>query len=59
MQVVKHHGGTDPLVLCKVLNEYHGISKELVMSKLGVMEKIMVEHYVEHKDRHISTSGLV
>lgn len=51
IDVVKHHGGTDPLVLLKVLVEAHGLDKNLVLSKMDEMTACMIDHYVAHKER--------
>jgi phosphoglycolate phosphatase len=51
IDVVKHHGATDPLVLLKVLVEGHGKDKVEVMEKMDAMEKCMLQYYEAHKER--------
>ncbi|KAL4538574.1 hypothetical protein Ndes2526B_g03129 [Nannochloris sp. 'desiccata'] len=50
IDVVPHHGSTDPLILVKVL-EFHGISEEKAMARLPEMQEAMISHFLEHKDR--------
>jgi phosphoglycolate phosphatase len=50
IDVVPHHGSTDPLILVKVL-EFHGISEEKAMASLPEMQNAMINHFLEHKDR--------
>ena len=51
IDVVQHHGATDPLVLLKVLVEAHGVAKADVMAKLNDAKACMIAHYETHKDR--------
>jgi hypothetical protein len=51
IDVMKHHGGTDPLILIKVLVDHHKMDKNEVMPKLKEMEKIMTDHYLARIDR--------
>jgi phosphoglycolate phosphatase len=50
IDVVPHHGSTDPLILVKVL-EFHGISEAKAMASLPEMQQAMINHFLEHKDR--------
>jgi phosphoglycolate phosphatase-like HAD superfamily hydrolase len=50
IDVVPHHGSTDPLILVKVL-EFHGISEEKAMASLPAMQDAMINHFLMHKDR--------
>eukprot|EP00798_Chlamydomonas_sp_ICE-L_P001639 gene1639-33030_t len=47
IDVVQHHGSTDPLIVVKVM-EHHGLSREEVMAKLPLVEKAMIEYSQEH-----------
>lgn len=51
IDVIKHHGGTDPLILIKVLVDYHGLDKQDVLEKLKDMEQVMVNYFDEHQSR--------
>jgi hypothetical protein len=51
IDVIKHHGGTDPLILIKVLVEAHGIPEDVCVTKLEDMKRVMVEHYSNSIDR--------
>jgi phosphoglycolate phosphatase len=51
IDVVDHHGHTDPLVLVKVLTEAHGCNKEEVMSKLPELEAHMINYFNSSKSR--------
>ena len=48
IDVVPHHGSTDPLILVKVL-EFHGVDKQTSMEKLPQMQEAMVEHFLERR----------
>ena len=48
IDVVPHHGSTDPLILVKVL-EFHGIDKQTSMEKLPEMQEAMVKHFLERR----------
>lgn len=50
IDVVPHHGSTDPLILVKVLG-FHGISKERAMERLSDMQNVMVDYFLKHKAR--------
>lgn len=50
IDVVPHHGSTDPLILVKVL-EYHGIPKKEAMEKLPELKQAMADHFVNNKDK--------
>lgn len=52
IDVIKHHGGTDPLVLMRVLMEVHGISKEQCMHHMEDMKAAMLDHYNARKDQY-------
>lgn len=49
--MIQHHGGTDPLVLMRVLMEVHGISKEKCMEQMEDMKAAMLQYYCARKDR--------
>ena len=49
IDVVPHHGSTDPLILVKVL-EFHGIPHADAMAKLPEMQQAMIDHFLAHKD---------
>eukprot|EP00892_Ulva_mutabilis_P003181 jgi/Ulvmu1/12864/UM098_0049.1 len=51
IDVIKHHGGTDPLVLMRVLMEAHGVSKEQCMDRMEDMKRVMLEYYTARKER--------
>lgn len=53
---LKHHGGTDPLILMKVLMVCHNIPKEKCMERLEDMKAAMCAHYEANKSR--STTSL-
>lgn len=48
---VKHHGGTDPLILMKVLMMCHDIPKETCMERLDDMTAAMITYYEANKSR--------
>eukprot|EP00887_Chlorella_sp_A99_P007702 scaffold20.g7702.t1 len=50
IDVVQHHGSTDPLILVKVL-VHHGVPKSEAMERLPQLKQAMVEHYLANKDR--------
>jgi len=50
IDVVQHHGSTDPLILVKVL-VHHGISRQIAMSKLAQLTTAMVDHFHTNKAR--------
>jgi phosphoglycolate phosphatase-like HAD superfamily hydrolase len=50
VDVIQHHGNTDPLILIRVL-QHHGIPKTEATAKLKEMEAVMVEHYRQHADK--------
>ncbi|GAX80513.1 hypothetical protein CEUSTIGMA_g7951.t1 [Chlamydomonas eustigma] len=50
IDVVKHHGSTDPLIIIKVL-EHHGISKEEALSRIPDIQDVMINHFVEHSSK--------
>lgn len=45
IDVVKHHGSTDALILLKVL-VHHGISKEDAVARLPELQQAMIAHFV-------------
>lgn len=45
IDVCRHDGGTDPLILIKVLVEHHGLPPEEVNAKLPEMQRAMLDHY--------------
>ncbi|PSC72331.1 haloacid dehalogenase [Micractinium conductrix] len=47
IDVVKHHGSTDALILLKVLT-HHGVSQEEAAAKLPDLMAAMVEHYLSN-----------
>ncbi|GAB4819077.1 hypothetical protein N2152v2_006123 [Parachlorella kessleri] len=51
IDVIQHHGSTDPLILIKVLTDAHGIDKDQAMAKLPEMQQAMVDYYVAQRDR--------
>lgn len=51
IDIIKHHGGTDPLVLMRVLMEAHGVSKEQCMDRMEELKKVMLEYYSARKER--------
>jgi len=55
IDVIPHHGSTDPLILVKVL-EFHGISEEKAMASLPEMQDAMINYFLRHKGR--ATTGL-
>lgn len=55
IDVVPHHGSTDPLILVSVL-KHHGVSEEQAMTSLPDMQNAMISHFLEHKDR--ASTGL-
>ncbi|GFR49030.1 hypothetical protein Agub_g11052, partial [Astrephomene gubernaculifera] len=50
IDVIQHHGSTDPLIIIKVL-EHHGISKEEAMSKLQAVQAEMERYFTAHRDQ--------
>lgn len=50
IDVVHHHGSTDPLILIKVL-EHHGIEKDVAMTTLPLLQTVMSEYFVAHAAR--------
>lgn len=48
---LKHHGGTDPLILMKVLMVCHDISKDTCMDRLDDMKAAMTAYYEANKSR--------
>lgn len=48
IDVVKHHGSTDPLIILAVL-EYHGIPKEKAMPKMADLQASMINFFQEHQ----------
>ena len=50
IDVIPHHGSTDPLILLKVL-EYHGIDARHAMEKLPDMQTAMIDYFIDHKSR--------
>lgn len=52
IDVIRHHGGTDPLVLMRVLMEVHGVGKEKCMQRMEDMKKAMLAYYSSRKERY-------
>lgn len=52
IDVIQHHGGTDPLVLMRVLMEVHGVSKEKCMQRMEDMKTAMLAYYSARKERY-------
>eukprot|EP00879_Flechtneria_rotunda_P032466 GHRR01035676.1.p1 GENE.GHRR01035676.1~~GHRR01035676.1.p1 ORF type:complete len:161 (+),score=49.62 GHRR01035676.1:178-660(+) len=50
IDTIPHHGGTDPLIVIKVL-EHHGIPKAKALAKLKEVEEVMIRHFLEHQER--------
>ncbi|KXZ54465.1 hypothetical protein GPECTOR_4g530 [Gonium pectorale] len=50
IDVVHHHGSTDPLIIIKVL-EHHGIQKEEAMARLPEIQAAMERYFQEHTDQ--------
>eukprot|EP00882_Tetradesmus_deserticola_P012779 GHRQ01013544.1.p1 GENE.GHRQ01013544.1~~GHRQ01013544.1.p1 ORF type:complete len:200 (+),score=91.15 GHRQ01013544.1:56-655(+) len=50
IDIVPHHGGTDPLIVIKVL-EHHGIPKAEAQAKLKQLEAAMLRHFQQHAER--------
>ena len=48
IDVVSHHGSTDPLILVKVM-EFHGVPKETCMRRIPDMQRAMVEYFMERE----------
>ena len=48
---LQHHGGTDPLILMKVLMVCHSIPKEKCMERLDDMKAAMTAFYEANKSR--------
>lgn len=48
IDVVPHHGSTDPLILVKVL-EFHGVDKQEAMEKLSRLQAAMVKHFLDRR----------
>ena len=51
IDIIKHHGGTDPLVLMRVLMEAHGVGKDQCMDRMEDMKEVMLEYYKARKER--------
>lgn len=51
IDVLQHHGGTDPLILAKVMIEAHGKDKDEVMAKMSDMKQAMLQHYDANSSR--------
>jgi phosphoglycolate phosphatase-like HAD superfamily hydrolase len=45
IDVCRHDGGTDPLILKKVLVECHGVDARLADRRMPEMERAMLDHY--------------
>ncbi|KAI8477326.1 MAG: halo-acid dehalogenase-like hydrolase [Monoraphidium minutum] len=56
IDVVKHHGGTDPLIAVKVMM-HHGIPKSTALERLPELEAAMTDHFTRHQER--AGQGLV
>lgn len=50
IEVIKHHGGTDPLILLKVL-QHHGVPLEQGMARLKECEAAMCDYFDAHSDK--------
>uniref|UniRef100_A0A383W0B9 Haloacid dehalogenase-like hydrolase n=1 Tax=Tetradesmus obliquus TaxID=3088 RepID=A0A383W0B9_TETOB len=50
IDIIPHHGGTDPLIAIKVL-EHCGVPKAEAQGKLKELEAAMVRHFQAHADR--------
>ncbi|GLC33412.1 hypothetical protein PLESTM_000068400 [Pleodorina starrii] len=50
IDVISHHGSTDPLIIIKVL-EHHGISKDEAMAKLPAVQAEMERYFLAHIDQ--------
>ena len=50
IDVIKHHGSTDGLILVNVM-EHHGVDREEAMGKLIPMKEAMVDYFGRHKER--------
>ncbi|GLI60029.1 hypothetical protein VaNZ11_002094, partial [Volvox africanus] len=50
IDVIAHHGSTDPLIIIKVL-EHHGISKAEAMAKLPAVQREMEQYFLSHMDQ--------
>lgn len=50
LDVIQHHGLTDPLILIKVL-QHHGIPTEKAAAKLKEMEAVMIKFYEANADK--------
>jgi phosphoglycolate phosphatase len=48
---LQHHGGTDPLILVKVLQVIHDIPKEKCMERLEDMKKAMNNYFAANQSR--------
>lgn len=55
IDVIKHHGSTDPLIIIKVL-EHHGIAREQALARLSEVQEAMVGYFLEHSES--ASSGL-
>lgn len=51
VDVIKHHGSTDPLILVKVLTDAHGIDKDEALAKVPQMQQAMVDHFTSQLGR--------
>lgn len=50
IDVIKHHGGTDPLIILKVLM-HHGVAKQEAQARLKDVEAAMLEYFAAHRQR--------
>lgn len=50
IDVVPHHGSTDPLILVKVLT-HHGVSHSDAMAKLDLLQQVMIDHFLSNVER--------
>ncbi|KAL3142771.1 hypothetical protein ABBQ38_003071 [Trebouxia sp. C0009 RCD-2024] len=50
LDVIQHHGNTDPLILIRVA-QYHGIAKSDAAAKLKDMEDSMLKYYMANADK--------
>lgn len=50
IDVIEHHGGTDPLIAVKVMM-HHGMPKDKAMQRLPELQAAMVEHFTQNLDR--------
>jgi hypothetical protein len=47
IDVIPHHGSTDPLIVIKVL-EHHGINHDTIMQSLPGVQTAMNQHFLAH-----------